>query len=355
MAGPEQVEPLVGVSRSLGHCMVWRFAIGLAFGRRRQHLAMDEIQLRNFIMICRCASITEAADRLGIAQPSLSQQLLRLEDEFRTRLFHRTSRGVVATDAGRMLLVHASAILKAMNRAREEIHESDREPHGEVSIGLPATASMVLGVPLLLAARPALPQVNLRVREASGDTIRQWLDENRIDMAVLYDAEGVRHLSTRPIAREEMLLVGPPGLFGQSDEFGIALDPVDPAILVDRDFIIPSVSRGLRKVIESRLHDCNIDIGTSIEIDSLVQTKTLVRSGMGFTLLSHAAISVELANGELSAARVGSGDFSRTVWFARNPAKALTRASLEIEELARRLVREMIADGRWIAEPIDEL
>ena len=114
---------------------------------------MDETQLRNFMMICRCASITEAAERLGIAQPSLSQQLLRLEDEFGTKLFHRTSRGVVATDGGRMLLEHASAILQAMNRAREEIHESDREPHGEVSIGLPATASIVLGVQLLIAPK----------------------------------------------------------------------------------------------------------------------------------------------------------------------------------------------------------
>lgn len=316
---------------------------------------MDENQLRNFMMICRCASITEAADRLGIAQPSLSQQLLRLEDEFRTKLFHRTSRGVVATDAGRMLLEHASAILQAMNRAREEIHESDREPHGEVSIGLPATASMVLGVPLLVAARPALPQVNLRVREASGEIIRQWLDENRIDIAVLYDAEGVRHLSTKPIARETLLLVGPPGLFGPLDEHGIALEPVDPVVLGNRDFILPSVSHGLRKLIERRLQVHNINISATIEIDSLAHTKTLVRAGMGYTLLSHAAISAELANHELSAARVGNVDFSRSVSLARNPAKALTRASLEIEDLTRKLVREMIADGRWIAEPIDDL
>lgn len=316
---------------------------------------MDENQLRNFMMICRCASITEAADRLGIAQPSLSQQLLRLEDEFRTKLFHRTSRGVVATDAGRMLLEHASAILQAMNRAREEIHESDREPHGEVSIGLPATASMVLGVPLLVAARPALPQVNLRVREASGEIIRQWLDENRVDLAVLYDAEGVRHLSTKPIARETLLLVGPPGLFGPLDEHGIALEPVDPAVLGNRDFILPSVSHGLRKLIERRLQVRNIHISATIEIDSLAHTKTLVRAGMGYTLLSHAAISAELANNELSAARVGNVDFSRSVSLARNPAKALTCASLEIEDLTRKLVREMIADGRWIAEPIDDL
>ena len=316
---------------------------------------MDETQLRNFMMICRCASITEAAERLGIAQPSLSQQLLRLEDEFRTKLFHRTSRGVVATDAGRMLLEHASAILQAMNRAREEILESDREPHGEVSIGLPATASIVLGVQLLIAARQALPQVNLRVREASGETIRQWLDESRIDMAILYDADEIRHLSTKPIARETLLLVGSPGLFGPLDEHGIALEPIDTSVLANRDFILPSVSHGLRKLIERGLQMRSINISATIEIDSLAHTKTLVGLGMGYTLLSHAAISEELASGKLSAARVGNVDFSRTVSLVRNPAKALTRGSLEIEDLARRLQREMIADGRWLAEPFDAL
>jgi len=113
---------------------------------------MDEIQLRNFLMISRCSSITEAADRLGIAQPSLSQQLLRLEDEFGTKLFRRTSRGVAATDAGRMLQEHAATILQSMNRAREEVQGAERVAQGQVAIGLPGTASLILGVPLLISA-----------------------------------------------------------------------------------------------------------------------------------------------------------------------------------------------------------
>ncbi len=224
-----------------------------------------------------------------------------------------------------------------------------------MSIGLPATASLLLGVPLLVAARPALPQVNLRVREATGETIRRWLDESRIDLAILYDAGDARHLSSKPIARETLLLVGGPDAFGPADEDGVAIEPVDPTVLGTREFVLPSVSHGLRIAIERDLRARSIDIATTIEIDSLVHTKTLVKAGMGFTLLSHAAIRNELASGELSAARVGNVDFSRTVSIARNPAKSLTRASLEIEDLVRRLAREMIADGRWIAEPLDGL
>lgn len=315
---------------------------------------MDEIQLRNFVMIGRCASITEAAVRLGIAQPSLSQQLLRLEDEFGTKLFRRTSRGVVATDSGRMLQEHAATILQAMNRAREEVQVAERLPQGQVAIGLPATASLILGVPLLVAGKESLPQVNIHVRETTTGTIRRWLEEGRIELGVLYDAEGARHLATKVVARETLLLVGPAGAFGETDEFGIAVAPIEQPALKSYDFVLPSVSHGLRKLIERQLHMENLSLSVAIEIDSLAHTKTLVSSRLGYSLLPHAAISNELARGELSAAHVAGIDLTRSVSFVRNPSHPLTRASIEVEDLARQLLREMIADGKWLATPIED-
>jgi LysR family nitrogen assimilation transcriptional regulator len=311
---------------------------------------VDEFQLRNFLMICKCSSITEAADRLGIAQPSLSQQLLRLEDEFGTALFRRTSRGVVATDAGRLLQEHAITILRAMGRAREEVPSTQSIPHGDVNFGMPGTASLLLSVPLLVAARSSLPQVNLRIHETMSGTIRRWLEEARIELAILYDAEGARHLSAKPVARETLFLVGPPDAFGPSDEQGVAIEPADPGIMATRDFILPSVSHGLRKLVERRLGAGHVNIAVRIEIDSLAHTKTLIASGMGYSLLSQAAISGELARGELSAARVAGIDLSRSISFVRNPAHPVTRASVEVEDIATNLMREMIREGRWIAE-----
>lgn len=315
---------------------------------------MDEIQLRNFIMIAQCASITEAADRLGIAQPSLSQQLLRLEDEFGAKLFRRTSRGVVATDAGRMLQEHAATILQAMSRAREEVRGAERVPQGPVVIGLPATASLLLSVPLVIAAQESLPLVNIRVRETTTGNIRRWLEEGRIDLGILYDAERLTHLATKEIARESLLLVGPAGSFGETDEFGIATAPIRQSLLQDFAFVLPSVSHGLREQIERQLHMEAVSLTVSIEIDSLAHTKTLVGSGLGYTLLPHAAVAGELLRRELSAARVEGVDLSRGVSFARNLSRPFTHAAIEVEDLARKILGDMIADGRWLAEPVDE-
>jgi LysR family transcriptional regulator, nitrogen assimilation regulatory protein len=79
---------------------------------------MDLGLLRNFLVILQCGSITDAADRLGVAQPSLSQQLLRLEDELKIKLFTRTARGVMATEGARIFEQHARTILRDFERAR---------------------------------------------------------------------------------------------------------------------------------------------------------------------------------------------------------------------------------------------
>lgn len=315
---------------------------------------MDEVQLRNFLMIGRCASITEAADRLGIAQPSLSQQLLRLEDEFGTKLFRRTSRGVVATDAGRMLQEHAGTILQAMNRAREQVQVAERSPQGPVAIGVPATASLILGVPLLVAAKAMLPLVSVHLREATTGIIRRWLEEGRIELGILYDADAARHLARKVIARETLMLIGPAGAFGEVDAFGIATSPIAQSDLKSYSFILPSVSHGLRELIERQLHMENLSLPVTIEIDSLAHTKTLIALGLGYTLLPHAAVSVELSKGMLSAAHIEGLDLSRSVSFVRNPAQPLTRASIELEDLARQILREMIKDGRWLAVPVED-
>ena len=86
---------------------------------------MDGHQLRCFLAIAELGSLTRAAGRLDIAQPTLSQILLRLEDELGVKLFERTARGVNLTDQGRIFQEHARIILRDMDRARAEVQRHD--------------------------------------------------------------------------------------------------------------------------------------------------------------------------------------------------------------------------------------
>src|SRR5271166_4544625 len=116
-----------------------------------EELGMDENQLRWFLTISELGSVTRAAAKLQIAQPTLSQILLRLEEELGIKLFERTSRGVIPTEAGRVFQEHARNIVRDFERAREEVHRPDALSHTVVSVGLPSSISMLLGARLVIA------------------------------------------------------------------------------------------------------------------------------------------------------------------------------------------------------------
>ena len=126
---------------------------------------MDTLQIRNFLMIVECGSITKAADRLGIAQPSLSQQLLRIEDELGVSLFKRTARGVTPTEAGRLFQEHALNILQAMQRAREQVNRREDVPRRRGFLWHAKLCEPAIGRTLLVASSCAFPDTT-RIRES---------------------------------------------------------------------------------------------------------------------------------------------------------------------------------------------
>jgi LysR family hydrogen peroxide-inducible transcriptional activator len=94
---------------------------------------MELHQLRYFVTVARTGDFSRAAEQCFVSQPSLSQQISKLERHLRQQLFERRSQGVTLTDAGRTLLAKATAILAAVDDAERELRESDR--HGKQKEG----------------------------------------------------------------------------------------------------------------------------------------------------------------------------------------------------------------------------
>lgn len=311
---------------------------------------MDSWQLKIFLTIAECGSITQAAERLGTTQPALSQQLARLEESLGDiPLFDRGSRGVRLTETGRKFAEHARNILRIMQRAEADLRREDDVPSGTVTLCMPSSTCQLMTVPLVKAARAKLPQVKLRLQEVSPTLIAQWLIERQpIDLAVMFYAEQTDSLMSKWITDEMLYLVGPKGAFGETNADGIALEPIDPTRLSTIDLILPALPHGLRRYINERAFQLPYEFRVVVEVDSLPQIRMLVAAGVGYSILSHSAVSQELRQGQLSAAAFAGIRFTRSVSLARNPEMPVTRASLEVEDLVLDLSREMIADGRWL-------
>jgi LysR family nitrogen assimilation transcriptional regulator len=316
---------------------------------------VDGHQLRCFLATAELGSVTRAAGRLDIAQPTLSQILLRLEDELGIKLFERTARGVLLTDPGRIFQEHARVILRDMDRARAEVRVHDAvAAAAAVTVGLPSSISTLVGARLVVAARERLPNVSVHLDEAFSGHIRAWLEEGRIELGILHHADALQHLSVRRLAVEDCCLVGPPGRFGPPGRHGIAPEPVSLAGSHPRPLIMPTRGHGLRRLVEGEARAQGADLEVEIELDSLNHIRTLVSAGHGYSVLSHSAVQEDLATGRLSAAPLGRPAIRRSVYLVRNPTRAVTRASVRVEDLLVSLLHGMAADGTWLAEWVAE-
>jgi LysR family nitrogen assimilation transcriptional regulator len=306
---------------------------------------MDTRQLKNFLKIAELGSISRAADALGLAQPSLSQQMMRLEDELGAKLFRRTSRGVVTTEPGRLFVEHAQHILQTFDRAVEELAELRGEARVTVTFAMPPSVAQVVGSLLVESVFKHMPRVSLRLVEGFTGHIRKWLEDGEIDMGILYDVSSLRHLSVKRVAHEELYLIGPPGKLGDLDH------PISISArqLSELRMILPGPEHGMRQLLEREAQRLSASLKVWAEIDTLPQIMKLVAGGNGYTITSFAAAREDLTARRVSAARIEEGAIRRTVCLVRNPSRTL--AAVRVEDFTLNLMDAMIAKGRWIAEP----
>jgi DNA-binding transcriptional LysR family regulator len=203
---------------------------------------MELRHLRYFVAVAEEGHITRAAERLGIQQPPLSQQIKAIETELDVQLLRRKARGVEMTDAGRAFLKDARAMLAQLDRTVETTRRAARGEQGQLCVGVTSTAPLHPLVPRAIRAfREACPLVSLTLEECLSNELVDRLRNEQMDTAFirtsLHDHEGLvvhplleepmvvalpsthllaesqhgRALSVKRLANETFILYGPPG------------------------------------------------------------------------------------------------------------------------------------------------
>src|SRR6476660_5496906 len=146
---------------------------------------MEVHQLRYFVAVAEEGSFSRAAAREHVAQPSLSQQIQKLEAEMEQRLFDRLPRSVIVTEAGKCLLDYARKILVEIAEARRCLDDLKREIAGRLIIGaIPTIAPFVL--PSLIGQfQERYPKVDLEIIEDTTEHLALRLEEGTLDIALM--------------------------------------------------------------------------------------------------------------------------------------------------------------------------
>src|SRR3954454_6782420 len=170
---------------------------------------MEIHQLRYFVAVAEEGSFSRAAAREHIAQPSLSQQIQKLEAEIDQRLFDRLSRTVVVTEAGKCLLEYARKILVDMAEARRCLDDLQQDISGGLNIGaIPTMAPYVL--PKLIGKfQTRYPKVVLEILEDTTEHLALRLEDGPLDIAIMSTCNQSPALEPHPLGKETLLVLLP--------------------------------------------------------------------------------------------------------------------------------------------------
>jgi LysR family hydrogen peroxide-inducible transcriptional activator len=245
---------------------------------------MELHQLRYFCAIVRAGSFTRAAEQLGIAQPSLSQQIKRLEKRLGTALFERLGRSVRLTSAGEGLHQMALAILQQVAEAESRIAASN-EGYGSLRVGVIPTI-----MPYFIARRigeflEQFPRVNPQFTEETTSLLVLALQAGEIDLAVVSLPVSNADLVCSELFREELLLVVP------VDHPLCEQPAVNLRDLRNERLLLLKEGHCLRDDVLTACSRAKTELRSVFETNQMESIFELVRSGFGLSLVPEMAAS----------------------------------------------------------------
>lgn len=249
-------------------------------------------RLGYFAAVVETGSFTAAADRLGITKAVVSQQVARLEREFRTTLLTRTTRKVVLTEAGRAFYHRCALILREAGEAFDELTDVSAEPAGTLRLTAPLDYGLSAVVPAVVEFTRKFPQCKV---EATLSDQSLDLDSGRIELAIRVGWLTELHLQARQIGVFKQVLVAAPKWARQvkalSNPRQISLMPF-VANTALRDPVHWSFSR-------NDIKRQAVTVRPSIFLNTTLAVREAVCRDAGLSVLPEFAVVDELATGRL--------------------------------------------------------
>ena len=244
---------------------------------------MDFKEVRYFLQVARAGSFNRAAHELNIAQPALSRQVRKLETSLGVDLFVRHGGGVRLTSAGSLLYEGAESIHHMVKRTTERIRAGGENVAGHVTFGVPPGAGLLIA-PRKRGIDPPFPATTKSVR--------------------LRD-------------------------------------------IVDLPLIMPGAPHSNRRLLDQAAVQHGVSLRVTLEADSVVLTKAMVKRGLGYTVLTMAAVQDDVARGELYAYPIMRPPLTNSLSIV---VLRETKSSRFVGPLTRQLekiMRDLVMEGTW--------
>ena len=223
--------------------------------------------LRYFLAVAREENITKAAALLHVTQPTLSRQLMQLEEELGVKLFRRSQYRVVLTDDGMLLRRRAQEIVELADKAERELQHLDAELTGEIAIGCGESVGMTFLSEHIRAFRRLHRQVQFRIYSANADDVKERIEKGLLDMGLL----------TEPVDIGRYAFLRTP----QKDRWGVLLPKEHP--LAQKSTVTPNDLLGVPLLLSSR-GDTYDKIEVAATFNLILKAEKKKKNGVGAAL-----------------------------------------------------------------------
>ena len=294
---------------------------------------MEIRQFRYFVSVVREESFSRASHKLKIAQPAISRQIQMLEDEFGVKLLDRTAKGVHVTEAGREFMKMAESVLRYIGTIKTAVSSISDLPSGIVLVGLPPTLATSIATPLFKAVRDEYSQVKVRIVEGFSVFLSEWLEQSKIDIALLTDYGPIPGIKRRKVADEDLVFVGTPSRVKKRKN-----DTVTLAELANYPMII---SNGIRNIVEPWLLSANLELEFEMELDSIPLLVDLVTSGDYCTILPYSLVHNHARKGRIVALKITKNKIQRRIVTAVQANRTMSAAMTAVEDILIREVKKL--------------
>ncbi len=243
-------------------------------------------QLRCFLTVYELGSLTAAADELGYAQPSISEQIKALEKTLGVQLFRRVGRGVVATTVADELRPHAERTLEAAQDAQRAVQAVKQFETGTIRFGMFGSARLYFGAELVADVLTRYPGVRVELIGQNSIEVQEQLRRGHLEAAMIavstLQSEG---LAMTPVARDELVYISadPSHL-----ELPITAHRLSLASLVMPETTWRSVD-SIRLRLRQLLHETGRNPTTRIEVEDVETAVQLVGMGLADSVIPKGA------------------------------------------------------------------
>lgn len=277
---------------------------------------MELHQLRYLCAIVDTGSFSRAAESCHVAQPSLSQQISKLEQELGTRLFDRLGRTIRLTDAGRTFLPHARNVLHQTELARYELDGRRRDARGTIAVGVIPTIAPYYLPKRIAAFAQKFPEATLRIVEETTPTLVESLRNLAVDLAILSLPLKHREFEIVPLMTEKLYAALPP------DHPRASAASVTLRELRGEPFVLLRDSHCFRGITLAACERARLKPRIAFESGQFSSLLGMVAAGVGVTLVPEMAVQPGCG---CRFVRIADPSASRTIAAARLKGRSFSR------------------------------